>query len=59
MDHFSDCAMHSAPAYPAGQCDCGATVRIPILPPGVDLAPAPQTFLEWLRLLFLRRLSGL
>ena len=22
--HDSDCAMHSAPAYPAGECDCGA-----------------------------------
>jgi len=22
--HASDCAMHNAPAYPAGECDCGA-----------------------------------
>lgn len=22
--HASDCAMHSEPAYPAGECDCGA-----------------------------------
>lgn len=22
--HDSDCAMHNAPAYPAGPCDCGA-----------------------------------
>lgn len=22
--HDSDCAMHDAPAYPAGECDCGA-----------------------------------
>jgi hypothetical protein len=22
--HDSDCAMHNAPAYPAGECDCGA-----------------------------------
>lgn len=23
MRHVSDCAIHNAPAYPAGQCDCG------------------------------------
>jgi hypothetical protein len=22
--HWSDCAVHNAPAYPAGECDCGA-----------------------------------
>lgn len=22
--HWSDCAVHNAPAYPAGKCDCGA-----------------------------------
>ena len=21
--HWSDCAIHSEPAYPAGECDCG------------------------------------
>jgi hypothetical protein len=21
--HWSDCAVHSEPAYPAGECDCG------------------------------------
>jgi hypothetical protein len=21
--HWSDCAIHNAPAYPAGECDCG------------------------------------
>jgi hypothetical protein len=21
--HWSDCAIHNAPAYPAGKCDCG------------------------------------
>jgi hypothetical protein len=21
--HWSDCAVHNAPAYPAGECDCG------------------------------------
>lgn len=25
--HASDCAVHNEPAYPAGPCDCGATVR--------------------------------
>ena len=23
--HWSDCAVHNGPAYPAGPCDCGAT----------------------------------
>jgi hypothetical protein len=23
--HWSDCAVHNAPAYPAGKCDCGVT----------------------------------
>ena len=22
--HYSDCAVHNEPAYPAGECDCGA-----------------------------------
>ena len=22
--HNSDCAVHNAPAYPPGECDCGA-----------------------------------
>ena len=22
--HYSDCAVNSEPAYPAGECDCGA-----------------------------------
>lgn len=24
MNHFSDCAVHNAPALPKGPCDCGA-----------------------------------
>ena len=23
--HWSDCAVHNEPAYPAGECDCGVT----------------------------------
>ena len=23
--HWSDCAVHNGPAYPKGECDCGAT----------------------------------
>jgi len=23
FSHWSDCAIHNAPAYPAGECDCG------------------------------------
>ena len=32
--HASDCAMHNEPAYPAGECDCGA------LGPNVRANPA-------------------
>ena len=24
--HYSDCAVHNAPAYPDGECDCGAVI---------------------------------
>lgn len=24
LGHLSDCSTHNEPAYPAGQCDCGA-----------------------------------
>lgn len=26
--HWSDCAVHNGPAYPAGKCDCGVAQRI-------------------------------
>jgi len=29
VKHWSDCAVHSEPAYPAGDCDCGAVVMTP------------------------------
>ena len=25
--HWSDCAVHNGPAYPAGECDCGAAQK--------------------------------
>jgi len=25
VTHASDCALHNMPAYPAGDCTCGAT----------------------------------
>lgn len=25
-EHWSDCAVHSEPAFPAGRCNCGAEV---------------------------------
>lgn len=28
LGHWSDCATHNAPAYPAGSCDCGANASI-------------------------------
>jgi hypothetical protein len=27
FSHWSDCAVHNGPAYPAGPCDCGAWHR--------------------------------
>lgn len=33
--HASDCAMHNEPAYPAGECDCGVTLK------SVYAAPQP------------------
>lgn len=35
IQHASDCAVHDAPAYPAGECNCGGAV--PLLP-SVDVA---------------------
>lgn len=29
VKHWSDCAVHSEPAYPAGECDCGGIVMTP------------------------------
>jgi hypothetical protein len=34
--HWSDCAVHSEPAYPAGECDCG----------GVQPEPEPVAWLH-------------
>ena len=34
--HASDCAVHNAPAYPAGECDCGAQ-------------PYPENFIDALK----------
>lgn len=28
MGHDSDCAVHSEPAYPAGECSCGACEKL-------------------------------
>ena len=45
-EHDSDCAVNSEPAYPAGECDCGAVARS--LPKGFPQAaiskpkPAPS-----------------
>ncbi len=40
MKHWSDCAVHNEPAYPAGECSCGGyyederpTLRSPFPPP--------------------------
>lgn len=29
IEHWSDCAVHSEPAYPAGPCDCGGFIMVP------------------------------
>ena len=31
--HKSDCAIHNAPAYPPGPCDCGAALSAVTMPP--------------------------
>ena len=28
LAHWSDCAVHSEPAYPKGECDCGGIVAV-------------------------------
>lgn len=40
-NHWSDCAMHNEPAYPAGPCDCGANA------PGPDMVPRSK--LTWMQ----------
>ena len=37
LQHWSDCAVHSAPAYPAGECDCGGYTSPPASKPWVGL----------------------
>ncbi len=27
IEHWSDCAVHNEPAYPAGPCDCGGLTQ--------------------------------
>jgi hypothetical protein len=34
-EHWSDCAVHSEPAYPAGECDCGGVQPEPEQDDGV------------------------
>lgn len=29
MKHWSDCAIHNEPAFPAGECDCGGIPDCP------------------------------
>jgi hypothetical protein len=31
VTHWSDCAVHSEPAYPAGECDCGGVQPEPVV----------------------------
>lgn len=42
--HASDCAVHRAPAYPAGECDCQDTAEC--LKLGVCLSPPEQPTLD-------------
>jgi hypothetical protein len=37
--HWSDCAIHNAPAYPAGECNCGIDKK-PLLEISYDLSVA-------------------
>lgn len=49
MKHASDCALHSAPAYPAGPCNCGAidyealAIRVETEEPTPELTSAVLT----------------
>jgi hypothetical protein len=46
IDHASDCAVHNAPAYEPGPCDCGAEINTLIR----DLEAVPEgNFSLWLR----------
>lgn len=37
LQHWSDCAVHNEPAYPAGKCDCGGYTSPPASKPWVGL----------------------
>jgi hypothetical protein len=41
--HRSDCAVHNAPAYPAGHCDCGFVATEGGAPPVDELAQIIRT----------------
>ena len=36
LQHWSDCAVHNEPAYPAGKCDCGGYTSPPASKPLTD-----------------------
>ena len=39
MKHWSDCAVHNAPAYTPGECDCGGYPSLNPIPTESTLAP--------------------
>lgn len=47
MGHDSDCAVHSEPAYPAGECNCSACDELRKL--RADLAAARRELSAWRR----------
>lgn len=54
VKHWSDCAVHSEPAYPAGPCDCGAgwqnlTIEEINEVLGSDIHDEPSGILEFVR----------
>ena len=47
MQHWSDCAVHNEPAYPAGKCDCGGYTSPPASKPLTDEQIAELMMQTW------------
>lgn len=45
--HWSSCAVHNEPAYPAGPCDCGGLAPEQIDPPPELVAEVSGMLWEW------------
>lgn len=47
MAHWSSCAVHNEPAYPAGPCDCGNNAPTQPFMPTVELKPDTKMETTW------------